>query len=109
MRIVVALILLVHGAAHLVGFVGAWRLVKTVPYPHTLFGTLVDLGDAGVELQRQALVAARASWRRGRRWTERRSGPLATRAHWAQRDRESRATHCANAESSLSGRSNESV
>ncbi|HEX7668595.1 MAG TPA: hypothetical protein VF395_03385, partial [Polyangiaceae bacterium] len=49
MRILVALLLLVHGAAHLVGFVGAWRLVKTVPYQPALFGGLVDLGDLGAK------------------------------------------------------------
>jgi hypothetical protein len=50
MRIAVALILLVHGIAHVVGFLGAWRLAESVPYRTTLFGGRVDVGDVGIRI-----------------------------------------------------------
>jgi hypothetical protein len=50
MRIIVGLILLAHGFAHLVGFVVPWRL-KAVPdaaYKTTLLAGKMDVGDAGI-------------------------------------------------------------
>ncbi len=45
--IVVAVILFLHGLAHLAGFAGAWRLVEMAPYQTTLLDGAVDVGDAG--------------------------------------------------------------
>lgn len=42
--------LLVHGFAHLVGFVVPWRLaeLEEAPYATTLLGERVDVGDHGI-------------------------------------------------------------
>ena len=50
MRTVLGGTLLVHGVAHLVGFVVPWRIVSSgeVPYRTTLLG--VDIGQAGVRV-----------------------------------------------------------
>jgi hypothetical protein len=50
MRIALALVLLVHGFAHLVGFLGAWRLTAKVPYRTTLLAGRLDIGDAGIKV-----------------------------------------------------------
>lgn len=50
MRIAVALFFFVHGFAHLVGFVGPWRLSEKVPYKTTLFADTLDVGDAGIKV-----------------------------------------------------------
>ena len=48
MRIVFAIVLVLHGFAHLVGFAGSWRLADNIPYKTTLLGGAVDVGDAGM-------------------------------------------------------------
>jgi hypothetical protein len=50
MRIVAALVLLVHGVANLVGFVVPWRLatLPEVPYRSTILGGRLEVGDTGV-------------------------------------------------------------
>ena len=48
MMIVFGLILLLHGLAHTVGFVGAWRIGTSVPYQTTILAGNVDVGDAGI-------------------------------------------------------------
>ena len=49
MRIVLAVLMAVHGVAHLVGFAGAWKLVPGgFPYRTTVLGGQVDLGNAGI-------------------------------------------------------------
>ena len=50
MRFALALILIVHGVAHLVGFVVPWRIAKLdeVPYKTTLLGGRLDVGGAGI-------------------------------------------------------------
>jgi hypothetical protein len=49
MRIVLAVLMVVHGVAHLVGFAGAWKLVPGgFPYRTTVLGGQVDLGNAGI-------------------------------------------------------------
>jgi hypothetical protein len=65
MRILTALFLAAHGVAHLVGFVGAWRLAapETVPYATTVLAGRVDLGDAGIRaLGVLWLLTAAAFW-----------------------------------------------
>lgn len=49
MRIALAAILLAHGFAHLVGFLGAWRpgVLSAATNPNLLFGGRIDLGSAG--------------------------------------------------------------
>jgi hypothetical protein len=49
-RYVFAALLLVHGFAHLVGFVVPWKLGKLeeMPYKTTLLGGRWDVGDAGI-------------------------------------------------------------
>ena len=51
MRGVLAAFLIVHGFAHIVGFVVPWRLVTStdVPYRTTILSGHLDLGDAGVK------------------------------------------------------------
>ena len=48
-RIITAIVLFVHGFAHLVGFVGPWRLSKSIPYKTTILAGRFDLGDAGIK------------------------------------------------------------
>ena len=50
MRIALAILMALHGVAHLPGFVGSWRLavLEGVPYHTTLFGGALDVGDAGM-------------------------------------------------------------
>jgi uncharacterized membrane protein YphA (DoxX/SURF4 family) len=50
MRLLFGLLLIVHGVAHLVGFVVPWRLVTAtdVPYRTTVLDGWVDVGDIGV-------------------------------------------------------------
>lgn len=49
MRFALASLLIVHGVAHLVGFVVPWKLVSTaeVPYRTTILGGMTDVGDVG--------------------------------------------------------------
>jgi len=50
MRYVFAALLLIHGFAHLVGFIVSWKLAKLeeMPYKTTLLGGRWDVGDAGI-------------------------------------------------------------
>lgn len=48
MRIVIGLLMILHGIAHLVGFVGPWRLSATVPFKTTILGGHLDLGATGI-------------------------------------------------------------
>ena len=49
MRIALAVLMAVHGVAHLVGFAGAWRLAPDgIPYKTTVLAGHVDLGDVGI-------------------------------------------------------------
>jgi hypothetical protein len=49
MRIVLAVLMALHGIAHLPGFINAWRLAELegMPYRTTVLGGRVDLGDPG--------------------------------------------------------------
>ena len=49
MRIALAVLMLLHGFAHLPGFMASWRLAKfeEMPYHTTVFAGTVDIGDAG--------------------------------------------------------------
>lgn len=50
MRMLLALIMLLHGLAHGVGFAGAWRLSKDIPYKTAIFGGSLEVGDAGMRI-----------------------------------------------------------
>lgn len=52
MRFALALILIVHGVAHLVGFIVPWQLAKLeeTPYKTTLLGGRLEVGDMGIRL-----------------------------------------------------------
>ena len=50
LRIAAAAILVAHGIAHLVGFVGAWRLNAKVPYTTTVFAGRLDVGTTGIRV-----------------------------------------------------------
>jgi hypothetical protein len=49
-RYVLAVFLLIHGFAHIVGFLVPWRLARLeeMPYKTTLLGGRWDVGDAGI-------------------------------------------------------------
>jgi len=49
MRVALAALLIVHGVAHLAGFVVPWKLVSTpeMLYKTTVFGGMLDAGDVG--------------------------------------------------------------
>ena len=50
MRIVLALLMALHGAAHLAGFAESWQLstTETTPYKTTVMSGRVDLGATGI-------------------------------------------------------------
>jgi hypothetical protein len=50
MRIALAVLMVLHGIAHLPGFLVSWRLTKSahLPYGTTLLAGRVDVGDAGI-------------------------------------------------------------
>ena len=50
MRIALALLFIVHGIAHLPGFLVPWRLAAPadMPYTTTVLGGAVDLGPVGI-------------------------------------------------------------
>lgn len=52
MRIALAVLMLLHGVAHLPGFVGSWRLaaLEGMPYKTTLLAGRVDVGDVGIRV-----------------------------------------------------------
>lgn len=52
MRIVVAILFIVHGIAHLPGFVVPWRLatLSEMPYRTTILGGTFDVGSFGIRL-----------------------------------------------------------
>ena len=45
-------VLVLHGIAHLVGFIAPWRLLEMseLPYKTTVLGGAIDLGDAGIRV-----------------------------------------------------------
>jgi hypothetical protein len=52
MKYVIAIVLVIHGFAHWVGFVVPWRIAKLeeAPYKTTLLGGRLDVGDAGIRM-----------------------------------------------------------
>lgn len=52
MRFALALVLFVHGIAHIVGFVVPWRIAKLdeAPYKTTLLNGRLDVGDTGIRV-----------------------------------------------------------
>lgn len=52
MRIVLALLMAGHGIAHLPGFLVSWQLrsFPELPFRTTIFGTLLDVGEAGIRM-----------------------------------------------------------
>ena len=49
MRIVLAILMMLHAVAHLVSVVEAWQLIPDgFPYKTTVFAGRVDLGDVGI-------------------------------------------------------------
>ena len=52
MRIALAVLMALHGVAHMVGFAGSWQLASTneIPYKTTVLGGNLDLGDAGIRV-----------------------------------------------------------
>lgn len=77
MRFVLGGFLILHGVAHLVGFVVPWKLVQVedTPYKTTLLGGRWDVGDTGIRvvgilwmLGALAFVAAGAGLLAGFAW-----------------------------------------
>jgi hypothetical protein len=50
MRTFLSVLLLVHGFAHVVGFVGPWHPGENVAYKTTLFAGRIDVGDGGIKI-----------------------------------------------------------
>ncbi|MCM3881975.1 MAG: hypothetical protein ND807_17845 [Vicinamibacterales bacterium] len=52
LRIAMGVFLIVHGIAHLVGFVVPWQLMKApdLPYRTTIFGGAIDVGAVGIKI-----------------------------------------------------------
>jgi hypothetical protein len=78
MRVFSGLPMLLHGAAHLPGFVVSWRLAELaeMQYRTTLLAGALDVGDVGIRIVGVVwLVAAVGFWVAG-------AGALAGRAWW---------------------------
>lgn len=79
MRITIALLLIMHGIAHLPGFLVSWRLadLEELPYRTTILAGRFDLGDGGIRvvgllwaMAALAFVATgTATWLRLEWWT----------------------------------------
>ena len=50
MRVALAIFLALHGVAHLVGFVGSWGLVSSVPSRTGLFAGRIPVGSNGMKV-----------------------------------------------------------
>jgi hypothetical protein len=52
MRLALAVLLVAHGVAHLVGFVSSWKLATLAEHPEKtlVFSGRVDVGDAGIRV-----------------------------------------------------------
>ena len=50
MKLALVVVMMLHGFAHTVGFVGAWHLNANIPYKTTLLSGRVDLGFAGIRM-----------------------------------------------------------
>ncbi len=50
MRIILGLLMMMHGFAHLAGFFGAWKPRAGIPYKTTVFAGHLNLGDAGMRV-----------------------------------------------------------
>lgn len=59
MRILLAVVMVLHGMAHLPGFVTGWQLARLegLPYHTTILVGRLDLGDAGIRLVRLLWLA----------------------------------------------------
>jgi hypothetical protein len=60
MRLLLALLMVLHGAAHLPGFVSEWRLatLEGIQYRTTVLAGRLDLGDAGIRVVGTLWLAA---------------------------------------------------
>jgi hypothetical protein len=79
MSLVVAVVLVAHGVAHLVGFVVPWRLMTLpeMPYKTTLFAGRLDVGPDGIRvvgllwmLAAVAFILAAIAWAVRQPWAE---------------------------------------
>jgi nicotinamide riboside transporter PnuC len=52
MNIIIGVFLIVHGFAHLVGFIVSWRLanLEDAPYKTTLIAGKIDVGNIGIRI-----------------------------------------------------------
>lgn len=64
MRILLAIFLMAHGFAHLVGFVVPWRIMNSpdLPYRTTVLQGALNLGDAGIRAYGLAWLVAGAAF-----------------------------------------------
>jgi hypothetical protein len=62
MRTAIALLMALHGIAHLPGFLNAWELVsiEEIPYHTTVLSGRLDLGDTGIRALGVMWLAAAA-------------------------------------------------
>lgn len=78
MRIALAVLMALHGVAHLVGFVGSWQVAgpeSSIPYKTTVLAGRLDIGGPGVRamglfwlLTAVAFLAASAGAAMNRPW-----------------------------------------
>lgn len=64
MQTALAILMFLHGVAHLVGFVASWQLapLEGMPCKTTVLAGRVDLGDAGIRVMGVAWLLAAAAF-----------------------------------------------
>src|SRR4051812_42558235 len=64
MRLFMAIVMILHGFAHLPGFLVPWRVtvVKAMPYRTTLLAGRIDVGDLGIRIVGALWLATLAAY-----------------------------------------------
>jgi hypothetical protein len=76
MRVIaVAILLVLHGVAHLVGFAAGWHLLDGVSHDTTLLNGAVDVGDLGMRVAGVVWLALALAFMAG-------AAAVAYRAYW---------------------------
>lgn len=75
MKVIISVLLILHGIAHTVGFATSWKLANPSGFKTTVFGGNVDLGEFGIRITGlmwlitgAAFVVLAVAWFTNRSW-----------------------------------------